>query len=42
MEGKKVKSLHVEINMICHQHNFTTLSNKYDKWDTKFPGDQKM
>ena len=28
---EKLKALHVEINAICHQQNFTTLSNKYSR-----------
>ena len=32
MEGKeKLKGLHVEINPICHQWKFITLSNKYGR-----------
>ena len=37
MEEKvKLKSLHVEINTIRHQRNFTTLSKKYGKFETGF------
>ena len=41
MEEKK-KALHVEINAIRNQHNFTVLSNKYGRLGTGFLGGQKM
>ena len=43
MEGKvKVKALHVEINALPHQWNFTNLLNKYGRSDKGFPGGRKM
>ena len=43
MEEKvKVKALHVDIKSICHQQNFTTLSNKYSISETGFLGGRKM
>ena len=43
MEKKgKVKAVHMEINNICHQWNFTTLSNKYDGLETGFPVGRNM
>ena len=41
-EKEKVKALHVKINEIRHQHNFTTLSNKYGILETGFPGGRSM
>ena len=39
MEGKgKLKALHVDINAICPQWNFTILSDKYGRLETSFPG----
>ena len=43
MEEKvKVKALHVEINAIRRQLNFTALSNKYGRLETGSPGGRKM
>ena len=43
MEGKvKVKALYVEKIVICHQHNLTTLSNKYVRLEVFLPAGQKM
>ena len=43
MEEKvKVKALHVEINAIRRQLNFTALSNKYGRLETLFPVGRKM
>ena len=43
MEEKvKVKALHVEINMIRYQLNFTTLSYKYGGLEVGFPGGRNM
>ena len=41
-EKEKVKSLHVEINTIHNQWNFTTLSNKYGILDTAPPGGRNI
>ena len=38
----KVKALHVEINTICHQQKFTTLSNKFVISNTDSPWGIKM
>ena len=41
-EEVKVKALHVEINVIYYQQNFTTLSNKYSRSEIGFPWGRNM